>query len=410
MRGVAGASGPDRRLLISYMSLDSEPVAGTPEPPAPTEPERPGARPADPMTTPPPIDVRTTSRSYRVHVGENLVQRLDQLLTEAGSVGRRFVVSSPPIWKLHGEAIGKALQPTDTLLIPDGERSKTLQTAAGLYEPLIRAEADRSITLVAVGGGVLGDVAGFVAATYLRGVQLAHVPTTLLAQVDSSIGGKVGVNHALGKNLIGAFHQPIVVVTDPRLLETLPRREFRAGLYEVVKYGVIASRDLFERIGRDLSAIFDRVPDVLGPIIAESCRIKAEVVAEDEREAGRRRVLNFGHTVGHAIEAVTAYGRLRHGEAVAYGMQAVAHLAVARGLLSPEDRDALDDLVAMLGPLPSISDLESDALVEAIRRDKKVIRGRLHLVLPTAIGDTAIVDDVTEDELRASIAAIGIRS
>lgn len=354
------------------------------------------------------IDVQSGTRPYRVHVGEKLIQHIDDLLTEAGSVGRRFVVSSPTIWRLHGHIVQAALNPADTFLIPDGERSKTLQTAARLYEPLIRSEADRSITLVAVGGGVLGDVAGFAAATYLRGVQLAHVPTTLLAQVDSSIGGKVGVNHALGKNLIGAFHNPIVVVTDPLVLETLPRREFRAGLYEVIKYGAIASRALFDRIGQDLTAIFARESPVLVPIIAESCRIKAAVVEKDEREQGLRRILNFGHTVGHAIEAVTRYRRLRHGEAVAYGMQAVAHLAAARKLLPGSDRDALVHLVTSLGPLPSIQDLTGDSLVEAIRRDKKVLQGRLHMVLPTAIGATAIVDDVSETEIRDALEAIGI--
>jgi 3-dehydroquinate synthase len=355
------------------------------------------------------ITVQTASRTYPVHVGENLVGELDQLITKAGSTGLRFVVSSPPIWKLHGAAIRAALNPTETFLVADGEQAKTLPTAAQLYDPLIRAGADRSVTLVAVGGGVLGDMVGLVAATYLRGVQLVHVPTTLLAQVDSSIGGKVGVNHALGKNLIGAFHQPIAVVTDPRLLETLPRREFRAGLYEVIKYGVIASRDLFDRIGRDLKMIVARQADVLVPIIAESCRIKASVVAEDEQEKGLRRILNFGHTIGHAIEAVTGYSRLRHGEAVAFGMQAAAHLSATRGLLPDSDRDALAQLVAALGPLPSVSDLNPDAVAEAIRRDKKVLHGRLHMVLTTALGQTTIVDDVTEAEIRDSLAAIGIR-
>lgn len=354
------------------------------------------------------ISVKTASRTYPVHVGEDVVSNLDPLLSAAGSNGLRFVVSSPPIWKLHGTAIAAALKPADTFLLPDGEQAKTLHTASQLFEPLIRAGADRSITLVAVGGGVLGDMVGFAAATYLRGVQLAHVPTTLLAQVDSSIGGKVGVNHALGKNLIGAFHQPIAVVTDLRLLETLPRREFRSGLYEVIKYGVIASRDLFDKVGRDLKDIFARTTDVLTPIVAESCRIKASVVGDDEREKGLRRVLNFGHTIGHAIEAVTGYGRLRHGEAVAYGMQAAAHVAFARGLLPQADRDDLQTLVAALGPLPTVSDLAPEAVIEAIGRDKKVLRGRLHMVLPSTIGSVVIVDDVAEAEIYGGLAAIGI--
>ena len=198
---------------------------------------------------------------------------------------RRFIVSSPPIWRLHGAAF-EELTSEEPILIPDGERHKQLATVGRIYDALIRAGADRATTIIAVGGGVVGDVAGFAAATYLRGVPVVHVPTTLLAQVDSAIGGKVGVNHPLGKNLIGAFHQPLAVVVDPELLATLPRREFRAGLYEVVKYGVIASRPLFDRLSPDLPSIFKREPALLAAIIAESCQIKATVVSADEREAG----------------------------------------------------------------------------------------------------------------------------
>ena len=370
------------------------------------------ARPCRPhvtMTLTAQIDVQTAPRPYRVHVGQQLIDQLDVILTEAGSTGRRFIVSSPAVWKLHGDAIGKAVRGEDPILIPDGERSKTLQTVARVYEALILGGADRAATIVAVGGGVIGDVVGFAAATYLRGVQLAHIPTTLLAQVDSAIGGKVGVNHTLGKNLIGAFHQPIVVVADPLLLTTLPRREFRAGLYEVVKYGVIASRDLFNRVSRDLAAVFERQPEALVPIIAESCRIKADVVSQDERETGLRRTLNFGHTAGHAIEAVSEYRRFRHGEAVAYGMLAAADLAVSRRLLPEADRAELATLIAKLGPLPSVSDLSVSQLIDAIRRDKKVLKGRLHVVLPTTIGKTTIVADVTERALQRALRAIGIR-
>lgn len=355
------------------------------------------------------IEVPTASRTYRVHVGTGIVRRLGTLVKRAGGTGKCFVVSSPAIWALHGDTVAKALKSVETILIPDGERSKTLQTASRVYEPLIRAGADRSITIVAVGGGVIGDVVGFAASTFLRGVQLVHVPTTLLAQVDSAIGGKVGVNHALGKNLIGAFHQPIVVVADPRLLDTLPRREFRAGLYEVIKYGVITSRDLFDKVSTDLSKIFARKPSALIPIIASSCQIKASIVSEDEREGGVRRTLNFGHTVGHAIEAVTRYRRFRHGEAVAYGMQAAAHVAVARKLMSEPDRDALVTLIGQLGPLPSVSDLSTPSILEAVRRDKKVMHGRLHMVLPTAIGQTKILADVTDREIIRALATIGIR-
>ena len=262
-----------------------------------------------------------------------MVDRLAALLDEHKVGARRFIVSSPVVWRFHGLQIQRALGGGDPILIPDGERYKNLQSVSRIYDPLIKANADRGSAVIAVGGGVIGDTAGFAAATYLRGITLVHVPTTLLAQVDSSIGGKVGVNHALGKNLIGAFHQPALVAIDPLLLATLPRREFRSGLYEVVKYGVIASRDLFDRVAKDTRAIFARTAEVLVPAIVESCRIKADVVSKDERESGLRRILNFGHTVGHALEAVTKYRRFRHGEAIAYGMLAAADLAVARGAL-----------------------------------------------------------------------------
>jgi 3-dehydroquinate synthase len=355
------------------------------------------------------VEVRVASRTSTVSIGEGLAARLPVLLDEAHIPARRFVVSSPVIWKLHGPAL-HGVTNAEVILLPDGERYKTLQTAARIYEALIRAEADRGSVVVAVGGGVVGDVAGFAAATYLRGITLVHVPTTLLAQVDSSIGGKVGVNHQLGKNLIGAFHQPALVVTDPLLLATLPRREFRSGLYEVVKYGMIASRDLFDRVARESKAIFARDPMVLLPAIVESCRIKADVVSADERESGPRRVLNFGHTVGHALESVTRFRRFRHGEAIAYGMIAAADLAVARGALAPRERQALVDLITQLGPLPPIADLSAAQVIEAVRRDKKVVNGRLHFVICIEIGATTIVDDVTEDELTKTLREMGLKA
>jgi 3-dehydroquinate synthase len=227
--------------------------------------------------------------------------------------------------------------------------------------------------------------------------------------VDSAIGGKVGVNHPLGKNLIGSFYQPSGVIIDPTVLASLPRREFRAGLYEVVKYGMTSSPSLFDRIGQHLKAIFDREPAALTPVIAESCRIKADVVTADEKEAGPRRILNFGHTAGHAIEAVTKYRRFRHGEAVGYGMLVAAELSAARGALSNQHQKALADLIVSLGPLPPISDLSSKQMLDAIRHDKKVVAGKLHFVLPTAIGSTSIVDDVTEKEMRAAMLKVGFR-
>ncbi len=355
------------------------------------------------------IDVDTGSRGSAIWIGDAITERLPELLDAHGFGARRFIVSSPVIWRVHGEHLGRILGGGEPILLPDGERYKNLQSVARVYDALIRAGADRGSSIVAVGGGVIGDTAGFAAATFLRGIRLAHVPTTLLAQVDSSIGGKVGVNHALGKNLIGAFHQPALVAIDPLMLKTLPRREFRSGLYEVVKYGMIASRGLFDRIAVHTKGIFARDPDVLIPAIVESCRIKAEVVSADEREGGPRRTLNFGHTIGHALEVVTKYRRFRHGEAIALGMLAAADLGVARGALAERERQALAQLIAQLGPLPSLAKLTIGEVLEAIRRDKKVVNGRLHFVLAIEVGATVTVDDVTEDELRAVLERMGMK-
>jgi 3-dehydroquinate synthase len=353
------------------------------------------------------IDVPTPSRAYSVTIGDGTLDQLARTLDELRAPARRFIVSSPLVWRLHGVQMTRAAGGAEPILVPDGERYKQLATVSRIYDALVRVNADRGSTLITFGGGVIGDMAGFAAATYLRGIALVHVPTTLLAQVDSAIGGKVGVNHPLGKNMIGSFYQPLGVVIDPLVLGTLPRREFRAGLYEVIKYGMTSSRPLFDRVAAERKAIFARAPEALTSIIAESCRIKASVVAADEREAGPRRILNFGHTAGHAIEAITKYRRFRHGEAVGYGMLVAAELAKARGALADRDRQALADLVASLGPLPPISDLSASQMLEAMQHDKKVVAGRLHFVLPTTIGATAIVDDVSEKELRAALKQVG---
>jgi 3-dehydroquinate synthase len=354
------------------------------------------------------LDVTTASRSYAVTIGEATIDRLRTTLDGIRAPERRFVVSSPLVWRLHGPQLARAIGVQEPILIPDGERFKLLATVTRVYDGLLRVNADRATTVITFGGGVIGDMAGFAAATYLRGVTLVHVPTTLLAQVDSAIGGKVGVNHPQGKNLIGAFYQPSAVVVDPTVLGTLPRREFRAGLYEVVKYGMTSSAALFDRVARERKAIFARAPEALLPVIAESCRIKAAVVSADERESGPRRVLNFGHTAGHAFEAVTKYRRFRHGEAVAYGMLVAAELGKARGALADRDSQALADVITSLGPLPPIGDISAGAMLEAMQHDKKVVGGKLHYVLPTAVGATTIVDDVTEKEFRAALKRVGV--
>jgi 3-dehydroquinate synthase len=354
------------------------------------------------------LTVRAAAAEYPVEIAAGSSRHLSSRLDAATLPRRRFIVSSPTVWRFHGERF-RSVTAEEPILIPDGERYKTLATVGRIYDALIKAQADRGSALIAVGGGVVGDVAGFAAATFLRGLPVVQVPTTLLAQVDSAIGGKTGVNHPLGKNLIGSFHQPAAVLVDPELLETLPRREFRAGLYEVVKYGVITSRSLFDRIDAKLPALFARDAAALVPVIAESCRIKARIVAEDERESGPRRVLNFGHTTGHALEAITKYRRFRHGEAVAYGMLTAAELASRRGVLGETERGLLKALIVKMGPLPPIADLEAGQVVEAVARDKKVIDGTLHYVLPVGIGKTTVVTDITGAELHEALRGVGLR-
>jgi 3-dehydroquinate synthase len=355
------------------------------------------------------IDVSSERGVYPVLVGVKTVTGLGDLLSERGLGGASVVVSSPPVWRHLAPRLSRLAASRSPILISDGERAKSLATVGRIYDALVKRRLDRAAVVIAVGGGVVGDVAGFAAATFLRGLRVVHVPTTLLAQVDSAIGGKVGVNLAAGKNLVGAFHPPAMVVCDPTVLDSLPRREFRAGLYEVAKYGVIASRALFDRLSSSIRPLFDRDTTTLTGVVADCCRIKADVVGRDERERGLRRTLNFGHTVGHALEAVSEYRRFRHGEAVAYGMLAAATLSTARGLFSQEDEARLRDLIGRLGPLPPVGDLRIRDALDTIRLDKKVDNGRLHFVLAAAIGDTRIVADVTTRELTMAMRAIGMR-
>jgi len=354
------------------------------------------------------LEIPAAAGAYPVMIGPGALAMLPRLLDQSALGPRRVVVSSPLVWKLHHSALAEVATEREPILVPDGERFKNLATVSRVYEGLIDLGADRSTVVIAVGGGVIGDMVGLAAATYLRGVRLVHIPTTLMAQVDSALGGKVGVNHARGKNLIGAFHAPQLVVADPAVLTTLPRREFRAGLYEVVKYGIIASPDLFDRVASSLPALFARDADAVAAVVTESCRIKADVVAADERESGHRRVLNFGHTIGHALEAVTKYRRFRHGEAVAYGMLAAMALGMARGVTPADARERCVQLIATLGPLPPVADLSAEEIIAAIAHDKKIVAGKLHFVAATGIGGVTELTDVTEGELRAALKSIGI--
>jgi len=338
--------------------------------------------------------VRSASRQYTVVVGQGLLARASSILSSAGLPSAAALVTTGRIWRLHGRRASRLAGSAGPILMADGEKAKHLQSVERIYHALAGRRVDRGGMVVAFGGGVVGDVAGFAAATFLRGITFIQIPTTLVAQVDSAIGGKVGVNLPAGKNLAGAFHAPALVLVDPTLLRTLPPREFRAGLYEVIKYGVIASRPLFDRIVDSLDEINAQESRVLTSVILDCCRLKAGVVQRDEREDGPRRILNFGHTVGHALEAATGYRRFRHGEAVGWGMAAAARLSVMRGAMSTDEEQELLALLHRLGPRPAVNDLRVSDVLDAMSRDKKVRDGRLHFVLCAGIGRTAIVSDV----------------
>src|ERR1022692_386467 len=282
------------------------------------------------------VPVAAPSRSYEVLIGRGLIARAGECLGKFFENNRAFVVTVPPVRRRWAKVLLKSLAAsgveTDLLEMPDGERSKRLTTLEKLAEKLVKQGADRGVTLIALGGGVVGDVTGFLASIYMRGVDVIQVPTTVLAQVDAAIGGKTGVNLVSGKNLLGTFHQPRVVLVDPAVLETLPSREYHAGLYESLKCGIIGDPGLFKLFEDRRREILDRDPVVVEKVIADSVRLKASIVSADEREGGLRQVLNFGHTIGHALEAETRY-TLLHGEAVAWGMIAATHIALSMGKL-----------------------------------------------------------------------------
>ena len=365
--------------------------------------------PSAPTAAPTRITVAAAAGPYPVIIGNDAIDRLGPELDAAKLGKRRILISSERVWDFHGPRFRKIGADRTPILIEDGERYKNLNTVARVLDALVKAQADRSTVIIAVGGGVIGDMVGFSAATFLRGLPVVHVPTTLLAQVDSAIGGKTGVNHPLGKNLIGAFHAPSLVVADPIVLETLPRREFRAGLYEVIKYGVISDPTLLDRVRDSTTAIFARDGAAIAPLVSASCRIKAQVVSADERESGLRRILNFGHTVGHALEAVTKYKQFRHGEAIGYGMMAALAIGVARGITPRSLYQEIEALITQLGPLPSVADISAKEVYAAIGRDKKIVDGTLHFIAASQRGKTVELTDVTEKEIKAALKKIGLR-
>ncbi len=334
------------------------------------------------------IRVSTAGGGYDVAIEAGLLARAGESIAAAVGVRRLFVIADAVVWNCLGERLATALEGHQwTLLKTDlGERRKCLSTVEELCSALHAAGADRCCVIVAFGGGVAGDVGGFVAASYMRGVDVIQIPTTLLAQVDASVGGKTGINLAGGKNLVGSFHQPRLVLIDPTSLDTLPDREYRAGLQEVIKHGIIRSEGLFDFMNDRREAVLAHDPEAVERIIAESVRIKAAVVGEDERESGLRRILNFGHTLGHALEAETAYRRLLHGEAVAYGMIAAGRLSELRGRLDTASRKRIEAVIGGCISMPSLDGLSARNIASRVGGDKKSVGGKVRFVLADAIG------------------------
>ena len=349
------------------------------------------------------IPVRLSHASYDILVGAGVFENLEEHLERAGLRGPFLVVSQPRIFKALGRDLKKKFP---FVLIPDGERAKTLATVSRLLDRMVELKLTRQSTVVAVGGGVAGDVAGFVASIYMRGISVVQVPTTLLAQVDSSIGGKTGVNHRAGKNLIGTFYQPRLVLSDPLVLRTLPEREYASGLYEALKYGVIRDTALFEDFEQNSQTFLDRDPEAVERLVARCAAIKADVVMNDEKESDLRRILNFGHTVGHGLEAAARYQRIKHGEAVGYGMIAAARIGRSLEKLADHDRERIENAVGSVGRLPALNGVRSKAVLDALQHDKKVKDGAVHFVLPRAIGRVEITPNVPFEVVRDAVKGI----
>jgi 3-dehydroquinate synthase len=345
------------------------------------------------------VNVRAARGKYSVVCRRGVVEQAQKEIAQLGKFSSVHILSSPLVWhalerKIRGGIPARLA--SFVHLFDDAESEKNLQSVEGLAQSLIAAGADRHALIVAIGGGVVGDVGGFVAASYLRGVALVQVPTTLVAQVDSAIGGKTGVNLPEGKNLLGAFYPPKLVLADPELLATLPEREFRGGLAEVIKYGVIADGKLFAFLEKQMDAILRRDAGALEYVIGRSIAIKAQVVSKDEKESGLREILNFGHTFGHALESVTRYRRFRHGEAVAWGMMCAALLGHE---VAGTPADAVSRIVALvrrIGPLPPWPEVKPREIMDAMRSDKKARGGKLRFVLAKKLGQARTFDDVAE--------------
>jgi 3-dehydroquinate synthase len=351
----------------------------------------------------PTFRVETPQRCYQAVVERGILAQSAQYLPPKS--GKVFVVTEENVWRLLGGALADALGglPHETLFLPGGEANKRLAPVEELAEQMVERGADRTSVVIAFGGGIVNDMAGFLAAIFMRGIPVLQIPTTLLAQVDAAIGGKTGVNLVSGKNLIGSFHQPEAVLIDPALLDTLSDREYRAGLYEIIKAGIIRDPELFAFLRDSSGAVLARKAGAVERIVEDSVRIKAEVVSADEREGDLRRILNFGHTFGHALEAETHYERFLHGEAVAWGMEAAARLANMTEHLSTADLAAILEVLHLYGPIPPLDGIDPGNLFRRLAHDKKTVQGNVHFVLPLRIGEVTVVSGVQEAAVRAAI-------
>ncbi len=350
------------------------------------------------------LRIDLADRSYDILIGRNLLARAGEFIPESTPARRAVIVSNPAVHKLYGAVVATGLEThglqTHTVEIPEGETHKTLKSAELLYDRLVEERCDRRTLLVALGGGVIGDLTGFVAATYQRGVPYIQIPTTLLSQVDSSVGGKTAVNHPRGKNLIGAFYQPRAVVIDIDCLKSLPPEEFRAGLAEIIKYGVIADPELFAYLETHTEKILKQDAACLEHIIETSCAIKAGVVERDETESNYRMILNFGHTIGHAIEALTSYSQYKHGEAIAIGMVYAAKLSRQMGKCSEEVVQRIRTLVNRFGLPHRLPEFSPQDYIESMHLDKKARDNQIKFILARDIGSVEIVDAGPEPELQ----------
>lgn len=353
------------------------------------------------------VRVELGERSYEIIIGEGLLASSGERLKPFG-FSRAAIVSNPTVFNLYGESVLLPVRKTglscDTILIPDGETYKDFSQCYNILSDLLKNRHDRKSCLMALGGGVIGDITGFAASLYMRGIDFVQIPTTLLAQVDSSVGGKTGVNHPSGKNMIGSFYQPKLVLIDTATLKTLPPRELLCGIAEALKYGVIKDAELFEFMEKRCADLLSLKEDAIAHIVKRSCEIKANVVSEDERESGVRAILNYGHTIGHAIETETSYSKYLHGEAVAIGMCSAARLAVELGLMKHEDAARIKRVVEAYG-LPSAipSGMNIDALIGHMKLDKKAVSGNIKFVLPEKIGCVKIVKDLSEDSIKKAL-------